>query len=296
MNSPKGLLLLAAAAVLAAGAIGYRAYNAETADIGPLAEEAGPPTLGQLRERADATPDDPANWQLLGFALFERGEFSEAVDAYAKAVSLDDREAALWSALGEARVMASARDPLPEQALAAFRKAISLDPRDPRARYFLAVEKDLAEDHDGAIADWLALLADTPPGAPWEADLIRTIEQVGKINGIDTATRIAAAVDGRLPAAAMAAPATRGPTAQQIAEAGAIPPSEQRDMALGMVERLEQRLADDPLNVEGWVMLMRSRMTLGEPQSARQALGDAIAANPAAETRLRSEAAALGIR
>lgn len=289
-------MLLGAAAVLAAGAIGYRAYNADQGLAPEAAEDLAPPTIDELRERAESSPDDAANWQLLGFALFERGDFTEAERAYLRAVDLDSGEAALWSALGEARVMASERDPLPEQALAAFRQAISLDPADPRARYFLAVEKDLADDHEGAIADWLALLADTPPGAPWEQDLVRTIEQVGKINGINTATRIAAVVDGRLPASTMAVPTTRGPTTEQIAAAGAIPPSEQRDMAVGMVERLEQRLENDPSNIDGWVMLMRSRMTLGERDAASRALLDAVAANPAAESRLRSEAAALGVR
>ena len=258
--------------------------------------EEGPPSIEELRERADASPNDAASWQLLGFALFEAGEFAEAANAYAKAVAIDGSEATLWSALGEARVMASEREPLPQQALAAFRKAIELDPRDPRARYFLAVEKDLAGEHEGAIADWLALLADTPAGAPWEADLVRTIEQVGKINGIATETRVAAAIDGRLPAPVLSSPNSRGPTAEQIAAAGSIPPSEQRDMAVGMVERLEQRLAGDPSDVDGWIMLMRSRMTLGEPEAASRALAAAIEANPSAQERLRSEAAALGVR
>ena len=70
---------------------------------------------------------------------------------------------------------------MPPAALEAFRKAAALDPKDPRARYFLAVEKDLAGDHEGALTAWLALLAETPPGAPWEADLERTIEQVGNV-------------------------------------------------------------------------------------------------------------------
>ncbi|MFX7549094.1 hypothetical protein ABTJ50_22380, partial [Acinetobacter baumannii] len=76
--------------------------------------------------------------------------------------------------------------------LNAFRRAVAIDPKDPRARYFLAVARDLKGEHRGAIDDWLALLKDTPPGAPWEADLRRTIEQVGKINHIDVAQQLSA--------------------------------------------------------------------------------------------------------
>src|SRR3546814_14962798 len=64
----------------------------------------------------------------------------------------------------------------------------SSDLKEPRARYFLAVKKDLAGDHRGAIDDWFALLADTPQGAPWEPDLRRTIEQVGAIHQIEVKT------------------------------------------------------------------------------------------------------------
>src|SRR3546814_13735751 len=80
---------------------------------------------------------------------------------------------------------------MPPAALEAFEKAIAVDPREPRARYFLAVKKDLAGDHKGAIDDWFALLADTPQGAPWEPDLRRTIEQVGAIHKIAVADRLA---------------------------------------------------------------------------------------------------------
>jgi cytochrome c-type biogenesis protein CcmH len=87
-----------------------------------------------------------------------------------------------------------------------------------------------------------------------------------------------------------------GPNAQDLSAAAAIPPSEQREMAEGMVGRLEARLRDQPANVDGWVMLMRSRMTLGEPDKAHAALNAAIAANPLAEAQLRQQAAVLGVR
>jgi len=269
-------------------------------DDASTVEQNGPLTIEQLRARAEADPDKALGWQELGFALFERGEFADAADAYARATQADPKQAVLWSALGEATVMASERDPMPLRALAAFRKAFELDPTDARARYFLAVKRDLDGDHEGAIAEWLALLSDTPAGAPWESDLKRTIEQVGQINRIDTADKVAAALAARSPMAAgpmlTGGAAIPGPSQQQLAEAGSMDPDQQRDMAEGMVERLETRLKSDPTNVDGWVMLMRSRMTLGQPDRARKALSDAIAANPSAALRLRQEAEALGVR
>ena len=154
-----------------------------------------PPQMRRIQRKPHLPT--PGHGRKLGFAQFDQGNYAEAVKAYAHATELSPRDAVLWSSLGEARVMASANDPMPPAALDAFRKAIALDRKDARARYFLAVQKDLQGDHQGAIADWLALLKDTPAGAPWDNDLQRTIEQVGKINKIEVASKIASATADR---------------------------------------------------------------------------------------------------
>lgn len=237
--------------------------------------------------------DSPAakDWRVVGWAYAEAGNAAEAAAAYRKAAAIEPGNAENWSSLGEALQTAS-RTVVPE-AEAAFRKAIELDPRDPRARYFLAVQKDLRGDAKGAVEDWLALLRDTPPGAPWEADLRRTIEQSAARNRIDLA--------GRMPAPGSTGTATAaipGPTPEQLAAASSIPPGEQDAMIQQMVARLEGRLKAEPKNEEGWIRLMRSRMVLGETDKARAALRSglaAFAADPAASGRLRSAAAELGV-
>jgi cytochrome c-type biogenesis protein CcmH len=310
-GSRAGWLLLGAAAVLAAGSIGYNIYD--SGDAAPAAAQAGDdlPSIEELRERAENSPDNAQPWSELAFAHFERGEFADAESAYERAVEIDGTSAALWSALGEARVMAvdaasAAADPLPDSALEAFRRAVELDPDDPRSRYFLAVKKDLDGDHDGAIAGWLDLLSDTPPGAPWESDVVRTIQQVGAIHDIDVEDRLATVMQARTPEIAIpgsgsaagdaASPSVRGPSAQQVADASRMTPGEQENMVAGMVAGLEARLEDEPNNLDGWVMLMRSRMTLGETGRAREALAKAVAANPANADELRRQAQQLGIQ
>jgi cytochrome c-type biogenesis protein CcmH len=265
--------------------------------------------VAELEQATRDHPEDPAAWRALGAAQFDAGQFDEAARAYEQAARLAPNLAVVWSSLGEARVMASKADPMPPAALEAFRKAVAIDARDPRARYFLAVNRDLGGDHAGAIADWLALLGDTPPGAPWEADLRRTIEQVGKIHKIEVADRLAAvrqpaaptmpggatgpAAAPDLPVVARGIP---GPGPMDLKAAASIPPSQQREMAEGMVARLEGKLKSNPGNVDGWLMLIRSRVTLGQADKAAQALRDAVAANPAQAGRIRQEAAVLGVK
>jgi len=279
---------LVIAVLVLAGTIAYGSFRDKTPPVPVASATPGTgPDIDALRQATRATPDDPAAWARLGMAHFDREEYPQAIAALEQATRLAPARANLWSLLGEARVHASARDPMPAAALDAFRKALAIDPKDPPGRYFLAVKRDLDGDHKGAIEDWLKLLADTPPGAPWEPSLRRTIEQVGKINHIDVTTRMAA-----MPSPATALP---GPNAEQIEQAKRIAPGDQDAMARGMVASLEAKLKTNPANVPGWIMLMRSWMTLGDPAKAAAALRDGIAANPGARAQLESEARSLGV-
>lgn len=304
---------LIGAAVLATGAVAFAVIRnepgaapaSEAAATTPAAPTAPDPDsiIRALQDRVGLNPRDADAWSKLAEAYFLSQRYDDATRAYRRAAGLAPERAGLWSAYGEAAVMASPRDPMPAEALVAFTKARELDRQDPRARYFLGVARDLKGDHAGAIADWLALLADTPAGAPWEADLRRTIEQVGKINNIDIAARLAAvkqpvpAVTG--PAPGMGDPAVTGaipgPTREQMQAATALPKGAQDQMVAGMVSSLESKLNADPDNVDGWLMLMRSRVTLGETAKAIAARDAAIAANPADAARIRNAAATLGL-
>lgn len=292
-----GLGILLSAAVLAIGAVGYRAWDTGAGEPQAEAVDSSQPlTIAELDARAKASPLDSAAWEELGFAYYADGQFEQAARAYRQAVEGDPESAELWAALGEARVLASKDDPMPPLAVSAFEKAVQLDPRQQRARYYLAARRDLSGDHEGAIAEWVAILAEAPPGAVYEENLLRTIRQIGKINNIEVESRIAAATKNRPDVPQLTAgEAIPGPTRQQIDAARAMAPGEQQDMAEGMVARLEERLKSEPANVDGWVMLMRSRVTLGQQDRASKALKDAIAANPQAADRLRQEARVLGV-
>ena len=288
-SSKTGTIAFVLALAVLIVSVGYAALRGRDSAAADPGATGAPSTAQALEERVRANPDDANAWAALGSAYFAGERFAEAERAFARATELAPSRAGLWSALGEARVMASATDPMPPAALAAFREALKLDPTDPRSRYFVAVQRDLSGDHAGAIDEWLDLLADTPAGAPWDADLRRTIEQVGKINNIETASRIAAVLPAR-PAGEIS-----GPTPEQIRAAGALPPREQAAMVEGMVASVEAKLRANPGDLDRWEMLMRSRMTLNEPDKAAAALKAAIAANPAARARLEATAASLGV-
>jgi cytochrome c-type biogenesis protein CcmH len=66
-------------------------------------------------------------------------------------------------------------------------------------------------------------------------------------------------------------------------------------MVASMVEGLEAKLAKNPNNVNGWIMLMRSRMTLGETAKAKAAFDKSVAENPLSRSKLATEAKILGV-
>jgi cytochrome c-type biogenesis protein CcmH len=300
--------LLAGAIAIAAVSVGYAVIRDDgppkqaAPAMAPASASADPEDeLRTLQGRVGANPKDVEGWQQLGWAYFDRQRYADAARAYRHATDLAPKNATLWSSYGEALVMADERDPMPAAAATAFDKALAIDPKEPRARYFAAVRKDLAGDHKGALDAWLALLADSPPGAPWEADLRRTIEQVGKINRIDVAPRLAAIKPSAHPtvaapvATSVATGAIPGPTRDQMQAAASLPKGAQDQMIAGMLESLEAKLRANPANIDGWIMLMRSRMTLNESGKAGDALKRAVAANPAQAARLKDEAKVLGV-
>jgi cytochrome c-type biogenesis protein CcmH len=278
-------IMLIVAAVVAVGSIGLAVRRAprgalpaqppEAAEAAASAEGAGAlvDAVAQLEARMKTNPGDAKGWRMLGQGYYQLQRYADAVTAYRRATAAEPDNAEGWSALGEA-IMATANGDIPPESAAALRRALAIDPADARARYFLAVEKDVAGDHRGAIADWIALLKDTPAGAPWADNVRQTITQAAQKYGVD--------VSGRLPATtpptAAGGAGPRGPSGDQVAAAAALPPEQQAEMIRGMVDGLATRLRANPRDGDGWIRLIRARMVLGDGQAAAGAYRDATAA------------------
>lgn len=293
---------LIAAGGLALIAVGVRFRPHAAPAPAPAAQRAQPDVaqvIAGLEAKLKANPNDAEGWRMLGWAFFQTEKFAEAATAYRRAAQLDPSRADYWASLGEALVLAGPGD-ITADAQTAFRTALQHDPKDPRSRYFLAVAKDMAGDHAGAIGGWFAILNDSPGDAPWYAPVRQAIERVASGNHIDVTARLAALkpvpAPPADPGAALAAGPIPGPTPEQMRAATALPPGQQEAMVTGMVEGLAAKLRADPRNPDGWIMLMRSYAQLGRDRDARAALASAKAANPTDSARLTSAAAELGIR
>ena len=252
--------------------------------------------IGQLEAKMKAQPNDPVGWRMLGWSYLQVGRNAEAATAYGRAAALDPHNNEYLSAQGEATVLAAGGQVTPE-AETIFRKAVSIEPGDPRARYYLAVGKDQKGDGKGAMDDWIALLKSAPPDAPWAPQVRSFVEKVAADRHIDLKGRLPPAPAQTAEAAPMSAGAP-GPTAAQVAAAGQMSAGDRQAMIAGMVDKQAAELKANPKNLEGWERLIRARMVLGQTDQAKAAYRDAakaFAGSAAELSALRQTATTLGV-
>lgn len=296
--------LLAGAALIAVASVGYSQFfkdKGEPSPPPPNQSAAGPDlqtAISQLESRLQKEPNDARGWRMLGMAFSQNGQFAEAARALSRSTQIDTKNAGGWAELGAALYQGGDGSMAPD-ARAAFDKAIALDPREPLARYYRGIDKDLAGKSQDAINDWLDMLEGAPADAPWRDDYRQVIENVAAKNKIDVAARLK-----KLPGGApgrgetLATQGIPGPSQAEMQQATQLPKGQQDAMIQGMVDGLAAKLKANPKNLDGWIMMMRSRTTLGETAKANQALKDARAAfagDAAALAQINEAAGALGI-
>jgi cytochrome c-type biogenesis protein CcmH len=214
-------------------------------------------TVDELIARAEAhlaaNPDDGRGWDVLAPIYSRLGRYGEAVTAYRNAIRLDGASGTRESGLGEA-LAGAAGGMVTAEAQAAFSRALELEPGQPKASFFLA--SALAQE--GKVAEarsaWQAMMIALPADSPWR-NAVAQAEQGAN-------SRLAAAGNEAAP----------GPTEDEIDAAANMSAEGRSAMIEQMVAGLDERLRQNPGDVEGWQRLVRSYHVLGRPDEARDAL------------------------
>jgi cytochrome c-type biogenesis protein CcmH len=220
-------------------------------------------TVDELIARAEAhlaaNPDDGRGWEVLAPIYARLGRYDEAVTAYRNAIRLDGANGARESGLGEA-VAGVAGGMVTAEARAAFSRALKLEPGQPKASFYLASalaqEGKVAE----ALSAWQAMTIALPTDSPWR-------EAVGQA---------VAEANSRLAEAGNEPPP--GPTKDEVDAATDMSAEDRNTMIEQMVARLDERLRQNPRDLEGWQRLVRSYHVLGRADAAREALKRGMAA------------------
>jgi tetratricopeptide (TPR) repeat protein len=124
-------------------------------------------TIAELRQTAEADPDNAASQAALGTALLGAGQFAEAAESFQKAATVQPDNAVYQEALARA-LLGQGR---PGSAADAFRKAIQLD--QDSAAYHAGLSQALAAQHDrdGARDELREALSLDPANAGYAAEL-----------------------------------------------------------------------------------------------------------------------------
>ena len=226
--------------------------------------------IARVETHLERNPDDGRGWDVVAPIYMRLGRFDDAIRAYRSALKLEGETADRQASLGEA-LAGAAGGVITTDAKGAFERALVLDKSNPRAQFYLG----LAAEQDGraseAVDRWQSLIAHAPADAPWLAYVREALARVEP---------------SRAQTQGSGAPAGSGPSAQDVASAAEISPSEGDQMVRGMVERLAARLSADGSDVEGWLRLMRAYVVLGELGKARAAAADARRALASDPTKL----------
>lgn len=114
-----------------------------------------------LEALAAERPRDPQPLIYLARAQAASGDAADAARSLQRALTIEPRNASLWTLLGQLRV-ADAEDKVTPEAIDAFRQANALDPTASTPRYYLARARVEAGDVAGGVAQWRTLAADLP--------------------------------------------------------------------------------------------------------------------------------------
>jgi len=262
-------------------------------DKAPHGNESMASLVSQVEARLAHDPNDGRGWELLAPVYLRLGRFDDAVDARRKALAFNGETAERRADLGEA-LAAAADGVVTAEAKAEFDRAVALDAHEAKARYFLGLAAEQDGNNDEAKAIWRSIIAEAPPNAPYVEFVGRALARVG--GEADKTIAPGRSKDGGGAVAASAPEA--GPTAKDVAAAANMTADERRDMILGMVARLADRLHQDGADVDGWLRLVRAYVVLGDVSKAKGAVDDArraLADSPDGLKRLDDLVKGLGL-
>ncbi|MDC9832872.1 c-type cytochrome biogenesis protein CcmI [Rhizobium sp. MJ37] len=214
-------------------------------------------------------PDDGKGWDVLAPIYVRMMRVNDAQVAYRNAIRLLGPSAVRLDGLAET-LMAVSDGVVTEEARQVLEQSLTLEPDNPRARFYIALSSEQAGRLDEARQAFEALAKQSPPDAPW---LPLVNEHIAMNGGAPAGAGSAA------PGAGPAAPGN--PSQQDVAAAQTMNAGDRQQMIRGMVESLDVKLSADPNNFEGWMRLVRSYAVLNDKDGAAGALKRGLAAFPA---------------
>ncbi|GFE52067.1 c-type cytochrome biogenesis protein CcmI [Roseobacter cerasinus] len=217
----------------------------------------------QLRATVAQRPDDLQGHILLAQNEANLGNFRAAAEAQAQIIRIKGAAVTAQDHTDYADMLVvAAGGYVSPEAEAALQRALSLEPENGTARYYMGLMMAQTGRPDTAFRAWDALLRAGPEDAPWIPPILAQIEDMA----------IRAGVNYQLPEIGSG----RGPSPADIEAAGDLSPAERMQMIEGMVSGLSERLATEGGPVQDWAQLISALGVLGQRGQARAVYDNAV--------------------
>ncbi|WP_181707880.1 c-type cytochrome biogenesis protein CcmI [Chthonobacter rhizosphaerae] len=210
-------------------------------------------------------PNDAEGWKVLAPIYLRTGRVDDAARAYREIIRIEGPSPELNEALGETLV-AAGEGLVSEEAQAALDAAVQADPDRIKARYYRALGLLQAGRNEESLAEYDEIIRRSAADAPW-------LEPVRE-NRKRALAALGRPADTPEPAGlpAVSAGPAAGPGAADVAAAEAMSDEERAQMVAGMVQRLADRLEQNPRDPVGWMQLIRAYGVMERPEDASAAL------------------------
>ena len=209
---------------------------------------------------------------MLAPAYKREKRWSDAAGAYFNILKLAPANANAIADYAEMLVFAN-EGMVTADAQKAFEEALKLDAKNPRSRFFDALDIKQEGKSDEAKKLFTEFLNESPADAPWRPMVDAELRDLSGAK----------------------APAL---SEEQIATVQAMPTGDQATMIKGMIDGLEHKLGSDSHDLEGWLRLIRARSVSNEVEKAKGSLQIALTlfkSEPTSLDALNSLAKELGL-
>lgn len=154
--------------------------------------------IADLRAELERNPEQPEGWVLLARSMSVQGDHAAANDAYRKALALVPDEPALMVEVAQSSAQAHPQNRFENDAVALLQQALSLQPGNQRARWFLGVAQRQRGLDAEAAATWETLLpqVDAATASSLRPQIAQAREAAGLPPLDETSTAAAAAGAG----------------------------------------------------------------------------------------------------
>lgn len=230
--------------------------------------------LATLSEKLKQNPDNLEGWLLLGRTHLRLQNYQQSADAFANAEKQGATGAVFNAEYGVSLVF-SEEGNVSDKAAALFHEALKERPRMILPRHHLALKLAREQRFEEAVQEWKNLLTLAKEGDEWVAIVNRNIAEAARMGNLDPET-VAPSPEFRVAhdrQKEFAPPLSR----ETVEDAERMGADEQSKMIQSMVERLANRLKDNPDDLAGWLRLGNAYRVLGRAADSADAYARAAA-------------------